>query len=264
MSSWRLFPPRTQELQLDEKWSFVYQKQDRCNPEEASDHTRGDCWDHVAFDPEHRLVLAVVFGKRSNLRILRLMQQVRKQLGGRVPRLITSDDYAGYQTVLDLVWNQPERPRPSGQGRRRPPRKRRKQKRLNYATVCKRRKDGRVVSVEKKIIFGTEKSVAKALAQSGCSHTTNTSFLERHNGTDRHRNARKARRTYRFSKQWKVHEAVGYFSYYTYNFCWCVRTLAVRQKDGRRQQRTPAMAAGLTDHIWSLMEWLSYPVANTT
>ena len=75
------------------------------------------------------------------------------------------------------------------------------------------------------------------------------------------RNARKARRTYRFSKDWKIHQAVGYFTYYTYNFCWCVRTLAQRTRQGRWQPRTPAMAAGLTDHVWSLEEWLRFPVA---
>jgi IS1 family transposase len=246
---------------LDEKWSFVYKKQAHCDLEDAGDHTKGDCWDHVAFDSEHRLVLGVEFGKRSSTKILKLMQRVRKQLGGRIPRLITSDEYSAYETVLDLVWNEPDRPRPSGQGKPRPRKKRKKQHKLNYATVCKKREKGRVVSVETKVVFGTEQSVAQALRQSSVSSAINTSFLERHNGTDRHRNARKARRTYRFSKDWDIHEAVGYFSYYTYNFCWCVRTLAVTRKDEAKLQRTPAMAAGLTDHVWSLAEWLSYPVA---
>jgi len=239
-------------------------KQGRCDLEDTSDHTKGDCWDHVAFDPEHRLVLGVIVGKRSGTRILKLMQQVRVQLQGRVPKLVTSDEYASYATVLDLIWNQPERPRPSGQGRKRPPKKRRKQKKLNYATVCKRREKGRVVAVETKVVFGTEKSVARALEQSTVSTAINTSFLERHNGTDRHRNSRKVRRTYRFSKDWEIHAAAGYFSYYNYNFCWCVRTLRIRGEDGRWQRRTPAMAAGLTDRVWSLEEWLSYPVAETT
>ena len=82
------------------------------------------------------------------------------------------------------------------------------------------------------------------------------------------RNARKQRRTYRFSKDRGVHEAVTYFTYYTYNFCWCVRTLAQRiiqrgkRKDRTKwKQKTPAMAAGLTDHVWSLDQWLSYPIA---
>lgn len=111
------------------------------------------------------------------------------------------------------------------------------------------------------VVFGARESVDAALRQSAASAAINTSFLERHNATDRHRNARKQRRTYRFSKDWAVHEAVGYFSYYTYNFCWCVRTLAEKPgPGGRRQPRTPAMAAGLADHPWPLAEWLGRPV----
>src|SRR3954454_8855218 len=46
---------------------------------------------------------------------------------------------------------------------------------------------------------------------------------------------------------------------YRYNFCWAVRTLRQKGADGRWRQRTPAMSASLTDHVWSLREWLSFP-----
>jgi hypothetical protein len=211
----------------------------------------------VAFDPEHRLVLGVVVGKRSGTHVLELLKGVAVQLDGRTPRLTTTDEFGPYRTVISLIWLQPPRP-PGGGQERKPPKKRRRQKTLNYATVDKRRKNGRVVEVKGKVIFGTAQSAARALEQSSCSSAINTSFVERHNATDRHRNARKARRTYRFSKDWEIHRAVGYFSYYNYNFCWCVRTLS-ENVEGRRQKRTPAMAAGFTDHVWSMQEWLSYP-----
>ena len=51
-----------------------------------------------------------------------------------------------------------------------------------------------------------------------------------------------------------LHRAASYFIGYSYNFCWAVRTLRVREPDGPWQPRTPAMAAGLSDHIWSLEE----------
>ena len=86
--------------------------------------------------------------------------------------------------------------------------------------------------------------------------------MERQNGTDRNRNARKVRKTYRFSKDWRVHEAVTYFTLYSYNFCWPVRTLTDLDDEGRIRRRTPAMAAGLADHVWSLEEWLTYPPYN--
>ena len=59
------FPPRTREAQLDEKWAFVAKKQKNCDPADPADDHKGDWWDHVAYDPEHKLVLAVVPGARS-------------------------------------------------------------------------------------------------------------------------------------------------------------------------------------------------------
>jgi hypothetical protein len=44
-----------------------------------------------------------------------------------------------------------------------------------------------------------------------------------------------------------------------YNFCWPVRTLRTQGKDGRWEPRTPAMAAGLVDHVWPLKEWIGFP-----
>jgi hypothetical protein len=60
-SSW-LFPPRTGEVQFDEKWSFVDRKPKNCDPADPGDDHKGDWWDHVAYDPEHRPVLAVLPG----------------------------------------------------------------------------------------------------------------------------------------------------------------------------------------------------------
>ena len=123
---------------------------------------------------------------------------------------------------------------------------------LKYDTVHKTRVKGRVTKVEPRVIFGTESAVKEALEKSQVSHSINTAFIERQNGTDRNRNGRKARKTYCFSKDWDIHEAVTYFTMYCYNFCWMVRTLSLRDADGHWQDRTPAMAAGLTDHVWPL------------
>ena len=90
----------------------------------------------------------------------------------------------------------------------------------------------------------------------------NTVFVERSNGTDRDRNGRKVRKTYRFSKDWGVHAAMSYFTMYSSNFCWPVRTLRQEVGPKRYRQRTPAMAAGLTDHLWPLEEWLLFPSNN--
>jgi IS1 family transposase len=256
MTSWLLFPPNTREVQLDEKWSFVGKKEKNCSGEPAC----GDNWDHVAFDPEHRLVLKVVNGKRSHLHVRAVLQAVDRIMEGRLPRLVTSDEFSAYYEELLLLYGvliQPERrgnrgklPRP----RLEPPEE------LLYATVHKTREHGTVVKVEPRLQFGTEEQLSEALAASKCSDAVNTSFIERHNGTDRNQNKRKARKTYCFSKDWEVHNAMTKFTMYSYNFCWPVRTLRVKSGEGCFEQRTPAMAAGLTDHIWSIEEWSRYPV----
>ena len=117
---------------------------------------------------------------------------------------------------------------------------------------------GSVVAVSTRLVFGTAVALASALAASAVSTVVNTCFVERHNGTDRNRCSRKVRKSYGFSKDGETHRAATVFSYFSYNFCWPVRTLRVRNGE-RWGQRTPAMAAGLTDHVWSLSEWLAYP-----
>ena len=251
-------------MQLDEKWAFVGRKQRHCDDEDPSDHRRGDCWDHVSFDAEHRLVLGVLCGKRSGGRVVQLVRRTHAQLGGRVPRLFATDAFPPYATAIELSFGNPVRPRPSGQGKRRPPDPAPPEG-LCYATVRKARDArGRVAGVRERVVLGTAASLAKALRGSRVSRAVNTSFLERHNATDRHRNARKRRRTYCFSEDWAVHEAVGHFTLYSYNFCCPVRTLRTRVRGapgGRHwMPRTPAMAAGLTDHVWTLAEWLGHPV----
>src|SRR5205823_13425073 len=100
-----LFPPKTREVQLDEKWAFVFKKRWRCSEQELEEEKVGDCWDHVAFDPEHRLVLSVVFGRRGQPNIQKLVRMVKEQLAGGVPRLISADGYAAYAEVFRRVFS---------------------------------------------------------------------------------------------------------------------------------------------------------------
>ena len=260
-SSW-LFPPRTREVQFDEKWSFVAEKQKNCDPTDPADDHKGDWWDHIAYDPEHRLVLAVVPGARSIENAEAVVAAAKGRTDGATPRLMTSDEYPAYASAIEAAFGVPV-PAPPGRPGRRPilpPR--RLPAGLTYATVHKEREDDRVVAVERRLIFGTEGGLEAALGASAVSRAVNTSFVERQHGTDRGRNARKARKarkTYRFSKDWRVHEAMSYFTLYRYNFGWAVRTSRQRDERGRWQRRTPAMAAGLSDHIWSLREWIGFP-----
>jgi IS1 family transposase len=246
-------------VQFDEKWAFVGKKEKHCDAADPADARQGDNWDHVAFDPEHRLVVSVVPGKRTSENTRRLVQDFKQRTRGRRPNLITTDEYPVYETELLAAYGETVVPPPTGKpGRPKqpylaPPPD------LTYATVHKTRDKGRVTNIDYRVLFGTVAAVTAALAVSRASRAINTAFVERHNGTDRNRNGRKVRKTYCFSKNWQVHEAVTYFTMYTYNFCWPVRTLRVKRPDDRWQPRTPAMAAKLTDHVWSLAEWLKYP-----
>jgi hypothetical protein len=198
-------------------------------------------------------------GKRTAENTEALVAEFRRRTGGRLMRLMTGDDYPAYEpAILHAYGRTITPPRTGKRGRPRSPYKVAPAG-LTYATVTKRREKGRAVEIGTRVVFGTIAAVLLAPGMSRVSRAINTAFVERQNGTDRHRSARKARKTYRFSKAWRHHEAVTFLSLYCYNFCWPVRTLAVTGAEGRRVRRSPAMAAGLTDHVWSMAEWLSRP-----
>jgi hypothetical protein len=208
----------------------------------------------VALDPDSRLVLSALVGKRLQDNAVLLLEDVKPRRAG-TPELITSDEWASYPEAIREVFGIDVTPPRTGRpGRPAGPRGVVPEG-LNHATVHKTRHKGRVVSVVTRVVLGL---LAAVLALLGGAKV-NASYVERNNGTDRHRNARKARRTYRFSKDPGMHEALTDFTMYGYNFCWPVRTLRVRGEDGAWQKRSPAMVAGLTDRVWTLREWLSYP-----
>lgn len=258
------FPPKTIEVQFDEKWAFVGKKRKNCNQAKNIDSKQGDNWDHVAYDPEHRLVISAVPGKRTAKNVEKLVFDFKKRTGGSVMNLMTSDEYKPYKKAILKAYGR--RTKPPKTGKRGRPKGSRlvPEKGLKYATVHKTRSKGRVVKIDLRAIFGTKSEIQAAIEESAVSNMINTAFVERNNGTDRNRNARKVRKTYCFSKDWDVHNAMTYFTMYSYNFCWPVRTLRVQNQDGYWLSRTPAMAAGLTDHIWSLYEWLTYPAFQLT
>ena len=101
------FSPRTREVQFDEKWSFVDKKQKNCDPADPADDHKGDWWDHVAYDPEHRLVLAVVPGARSIENAEEVVAEVKDRTDGASPRLMTSDEYPAYASAIEAAFGVP-------------------------------------------------------------------------------------------------------------------------------------------------------------
>jgi hypothetical protein len=206
----------------------------------------------------------VVPGARTEGNARAIVTQVERRVNGDPPPLMTSDEYPAYATAIEEVFSEPV-PAPARRkpGRPRVMPERRLPVAVTYATVHKPRENGRVIAVEQRQVFGTQQGLEDMLGESAASHRVNTSFVERQNATDRGRNARKTRKTYRFSKHWQVHEAMTYLTLYSYNFCWCVRTLQRKDDRGRWQKRSPALAAGLTDHVWTWPEWFNRPAVQS-
>ena len=114
--------PETSALQMDEKWSFVAKKEKNCDEDDPEDQFRGDCWDHVAFDPEHRLVVSVVPGERTTESVRELVTDVKERLSGRAPELITTDEYSAYEgAILEAFGTEVVPPRSGKPGRPRKP-----------------------------------------------------------------------------------------------------------------------------------------------
>jgi hypothetical protein len=87
----------------------------------------------------------------------------------------------------------------------------------------------------------------------------NTSAVERYNGTSRLRNQRKVRKTLAFFKATWYHRWMSWPAVGLYNFCHAHSSLKI-QREAQVLHQSPAMAAKLTDHIWSTWEWLLCPV----
>jgi hypothetical protein len=189
------------------------------------------------------------------------LRDVKRIMADRVPRLITTDEYRAYKAEILFDYGM-KVTAPRRYSRCRTPAPRTiPPPELVYATVHKTRKNGTVVKVETRLQFGAQEQLDAALKASRVNRKVHTAFIERYNGTDRHKNSRKARKTYRFSKDWDIHNAVTKFSMYAYNFCWPIRTLRTKEEDGCYRAQTPAMAAKLADHVWSIKEWGLYPGA---
>ncbi len=141
---------------------------------------------------------------------------------------------------------------------------------LGYAQVVKRRERGQVVAVTHKVVFGSAEAVRTCLEASAASTTINTRFVERDNLTLRQQNRRLSRKTNGFSKElgWLERQLWLTLAYYQFVLTHAsLRTELAEPEPSRgtgstRRWRavTPAMAAGLTDHVWTTTELLSYRV----
>jgi hypothetical protein len=246
----------------------LWEKKDKqCDPDDPDDAEQGSYWDHAIIDPETKLIISLVVGRRNADTVVAVFTDFYDRTDGALPELITTDGYAVYETViLDTygLWREeleltaeeeaefdrvgmPEFYFPVE---------------ITYARVVKEKEGSRVVGVTSEVVLGSEEQAEKTLEESERSQTINTSFMERWFGTQRQFNGRKKRQAYTFSKELSFHEAATWLVVVWYNFGWCVRTLRqqVQEDPPRYHDRTPAMAAGLADHPWTMHELLCYPL----
>jgi len=132
---------------------------------------------------------------------------------------------------------------------------------LLLAQVVKSHQGRRLVDVTRRVVFGTAEAVVDAIARTKGGTQINTSYIERLNATFRAALAPLTRRGRRLAHGTALLHSGMWLVGTAYNFCWVHESLRLRAIGGRKwQERTPAMAAGLTDHVWTLEELLRYRV----
>jgi IS1 family transposase/transposase-like protein len=257
------------ECQLDELWSFVHTKEAHLPYAKLYSDTYGDAWVWLAFAPTWRLVLAFVVGKRDQESANLLLDRVKDVTDDHIP-FFTSDQLPEYEDALLHtygVWVTPER---KGSRGRCPQPRLIPVEDLLYAQVVKVRDGGHLQEVKTKAIFGKPEAIAAQLALSPVSDTINTSFVERDNLTQRQSNRRLTRKTNGFSKEIGWFEKQLWLSTAYYHLVLPHHSLRqpLATPEPTRGSGTPkkwksvspAMAAGLTDHLWTTAELLSFRV----
>jgi hypothetical protein len=202
---------------------------------------------HDRSDPEARAFLA----------------RFKARTDGRAP-FFASDQLPAYVAALIANSSTPEPP----PVRRGPGRPRKEPRRLvdpdlRYAQVQKRREGGRVVEVKRRILFGSAGDLIRVMQADGCGSRINTAYVERDNLTSRRSNGRSVPKTLSHSKRKDYLQYHLDFEDAIYNFVRPHSSLRLGLcRPGAHGRlwtpRTPAMAAGLTDHIWNMEELLTW------
>jgi IS1 family transposase len=191
------------------------------------------------------------------------MESTKRRLKDPSDLVVMTDGQRSYESLFPSVFGEPYRPARKGERGRFPKVRYRVNRSLAHLQLIKRRKGGRVVEVISRAAHGSWKRIEKELEK--LSHSKpNLSAIERQNGTARRMNAYLVRRSLAFGRKTESREALGWFSTVVYNFSRAQRGLRVSlgTSEGRRryEQRTPAMAANLTDFIWTIADVLCTPV----
>ena len=211
---------QARDVECDEVWSFIGKKEKRVRPED--DQNLGDCYTFVAIERHTKLVLNIAMGKRYQGTTDALIEGLR-QATGPTPFQITTDGFKSYRSAITTTLHD----------------------RCDFAQLIKVYR----ASVEGEARYSPAEvaavEVVPVMGQPDPDRIC-TSIVERSNLSIRMGIRRFTRLTNGFSKKWENHWAAVALWFAFYNFCRRHQTLRM----------TPAMGAGVTDHIWSVRELL--------
>jgi len=269
-SRYFLHDVRVTQVQLDELFALLsaVQAGEVSEAKAITRLSRSPHWVWTAMDPVTKLLLTIDVGDRTLAMAQGVVHQVVQVLApGCVPLFLT-DGFKEYATALLThcgQWVQPPRrqdqgPHPKPRWMPRPG--------LLYAQVIKTVRRRRLVRVSHRVVFGSFEAVQQVLA--ACGWQINTAFVERLNLDLRQHVAAIGRRVATLCKgEDGLCHQLSFFQTY-HNFCLphaslhqpLPQPLPTNGTGSAKQWRpcTPAMAAGLTDHVWSLREVLRYRV----
>jgi hypothetical protein len=212
------------------------------HPEEPN---RGTFWRGTAIDIDTRLRVARAIGRNEEEVAVVMMSQIKDRYNPIEPPAISSDGNDSYPEAMLEIWGK----LPEYTGRGRPPTHKQPQPGWKCLQVTKHRSGSRLIGVTHKVIYGDPREVPDFMG-------LNTAYVERTNLTSRQMNGRMVRKTLSFSKEEKMLKASCALEDSVYNLTRPVKSLRVEvNNDERRwEPRSPAMAAGITDHIWTIGE----------
>ena len=261
---------RVRQVQLDELFALLSAVKDGVVSEaEAIERLeRSPQWVWAAMDPESKLLLALDVGDRTLAMAQRVVHQVAQVLAPDCAPLFLTDGFREYLTALLThygQWVQPEHRQAKGP---RPKSRWMPQPGLLYAQVIKTIRQRRLVRVRHRVVFGTLEAVEHILG--ACGWQIQTAFIERFNLSMRQHVAAVGRRVTTVCKgEDGVRQQLALYHVYD-NFCLPHASLRMpfelpepthgTGSAKRWQPQTPAMAAGLTDHVWSFREMLLFRV----
>jgi transposase-like protein len=215
----------------------------------------GRCWLAMAMAVPSRLWLGGVVSPVRNLQLIqRLVNMVRLAWRPGKALLICVDGLSSYVTAFWRAFREKVYT-----GRRgRPPY--RLPAGVLLGQVIKKYSGRHLAGVARRAVWGGVGRIKRLLRRTKTGKQINTSYIERLNATFRARLAGLVRRGRGLAHKAVVLEGGMYLVGCAYNFCRAHRSLRVCDEWGQRQERTPAMAAAWTDHVWSLQELLRFKV----